>query len=142
MEERFSKRHLAHMKYVLDSFMPFVLLLILFMVSFQFFIPLNSFSQKMINWLNWGLIGYFGARLAISYRLSTSHTDFLHRHWLDLFLVVPVFSMMQEFRALKLIEVEEAPVMGQFMASTTLTNTSYAAKMTRIVRIIKRSVGL
>lgn len=143
IEERFSKRHLAHMQYVLDEFMPFALLLILFVVSFQFFIALSPAAQQMINWLNWILIGYFGVRLVIAYRLSSSHVDFLHNHWLDLFLVIPVFSMMQEFRALRLLPaMEEAPVMGQFMASTTVTNTSYAAKMTRIVRIVKRSFGM
>lgn len=143
IEGRFS-RHRAHqIKVALDNVMPFILLLVGFVIVFEFFLTVTPAMQTWISWANWTLIGYFGARLAVAYRLSTNHEQFMDNHWLDILLVVPVFSVLQEVRVARLAPaLADLPVFQRgILHITEMRSTAgTAAKLTRIVRIIKRSV--
>ncbi|MFB6204759.1 MAG: hypothetical protein ABEJ75_03870 [Candidatus Nanohaloarchaea archaeon] len=142
VEHRLSKRHLTNTKRFLDGFMPLAVLMIAFLVFTQFLGPLDPVYIRFINYANWALIAFFAVRLGIAYRLSNSHQDFVHRHWLDIMLLIPVFSMLQEVRAFSLVAGEEAPVAEELVASSTVANTGLAAKFTKMARIVKRSVKL
>lgn len=143
LESRFS-RHRAHqIKIALDNVMPFILLLVGFVVVFQFFLTVTPAMEIWINRANWALIAYFGARLIVSYRLSTDHDRFMQQHWLDILLVIPLFSIVQEIRVARIAPaLAELPAFERgILKVTQLRSTAgNAAKLTRIVRIIKRSV--
>ncbi|MFB6292329.1 MAG: hypothetical protein ABEI58_02950 [Candidatus Nanohaloarchaea archaeon] len=143
LKSRFS-RHRAHrLKVALDNIMPFTLLLIAFVLVFEFVVPITSRMEIWITRANWALISYFTLRLAVAFRLSRSHHEFMHQHWLDILLVVPVFSMFREIRAGRYaLEMAEAPMVGRFMAGQTqlMSTTQNAAKLTRMARILRRSV--
>jgi hypothetical protein len=140
VDENLSEQGFLSLKLVLDNVMPFILLLIVFVIIFQFFVPITPGVQIWIDRANWTLITYFALRLAVVYRLSNNHTEFFRQHWLDMLLVIPLFSLLQEVRALKLLE--EASLLGTESASGSraAASTGAAAKLTRISRIIKRSI--
>ncbi len=143
IEGRFS-RHRAHqIKILLDHIMPFVLLLIGFIIVFEFFLTVTPRMATWITWANWALIGYFVARLGVSYRLSTNHEKFVDDHWLDILLVIPLFSIVQEVRLARVAPaLADLPVFRRgILHITEISSTAgNAAKLTRITRIIKRSV--
>ncbi len=143
LKNKFS-RHRAHrLKVALDNIMPFTLLLIAFVLIFEFLVPITARMEVWINRANWALIGYFALRLAVAFRLSRSHHEFMHQHWLDILLVVPVVSMFQEIRMGRYaLEMAEAPMVGRFTAGQTTfpAATRNAAKLTRMARILRRSV--
>ncbi|MFB6189999.1 MAG: hypothetical protein ABEJ91_00305 [Candidatus Nanohaloarchaea archaeon] len=143
LESHLSRNRAYRLKMLLDRVMPMVLLLIGFIVVFEFFLNVTAAMERWITWANWALIFYFATRLGVAYRLSTNHERFVHRHWLDILLVVPAFSLLQEVRlariapALDDLPVFERGILRSFQASSQAEN---AAKLTRITRIIKRSV--
>lgn len=142
VESRVSRTRAYRMKMMLDQVMPFVILLIGFIVVFEFLLSISPAMARWISWANWALILYFAARLGVAYRLSTDHEQFVHQHWLDILLVVPAFSLMQEVRlasvapALDDLPVFERGVLHSVRSGSKAEN---AAKLTRITRIIKRS---
>jgi hypothetical protein len=143
IESQLSRSQAYRIKSSLDRVMPMVLLLVGFVLVFEFFLSVTPAMQQWITWANWALIAYFATRLAVSYRLSTNHDQFIHRHWLDILLVVPAFSLMQEVRLAKLAPaLDDLPVFQRGILYTLNTgkNAETAAKMTRITRILKRSV--
>ncbi|MFB6191668.1 MAG: hypothetical protein ABEJ07_04025 [Candidatus Nanohaloarchaea archaeon] len=143
LESHLSRSQAYRMKTALDSVMPVVLLLVGFVLVFEFFLSITPAMARWITWANWALILYFATRLAVAYRLSTNHDRFIQQHWLDILLVVPVFSVMQEARVAKLVPaLDDLPVFrrGVLYAFQGGTAAENAAKLTRITRIIKKSV--
>lgn len=143
LERHFSRSQAYRVKVALDNVMPFVLLLIGFVLVFEFFLSVTSRMQVWINRANWALIVYFGSRLVVSYRLSRDHDQFMHRHWLDIMLVIPIFSLMQEIRFAKMFPaLKDMPVFerGVLHIAKTKPAAENAVKLTRITRIIKKSV--
>ncbi|MFB6189946.1 MAG: hypothetical protein ABEJ91_00010 [Candidatus Nanohaloarchaea archaeon] len=143
IESQISRSQAYRIKSSLDRVMPVVLLLIGFVLVFEFFLSVTPAMQQWITWANWTLIAYYATRLVVSYRLSTNHDKFIHRHWLDILLVVPVFSLMQEVRLARLAPaLDDLPVFerGILYSLNAGKNAETAAKMTRITRILKKSV--
>lgn len=143
IESQLSRSQAYRIKSSLDRVMPAVILLIGFVLVFEFLLSVTPAMQQWITWANWVLVAYFATRLAISYRLSTNHDKFIHRHWLDILLVVPAFSLLQEVKLARLapalddLPVFERGILHSVQASSEAEN---AAKLTRITRIIKKSV--
>lgn len=144
LDERFSDRYFAAVKAVLDSTLPFVLLLVTLLVVFEFGVQVTSQIQGWINIANWAVIGYFVARLVVDFKLSDPGEPFLRRHWLDILMVLPLFSVAREVKVMKLLEESQLITLFNeegLIATSALQNTQVAAKLTRIVRIIKRSLS-
>ena len=132
-----SRKSASRLKVFLDSLLPFALILMSFVVLFQFF-SLGASAERYIGYFNWIVIIFFGARLGIGLRLANSNRNFVKNHWLDALMVIPALSIAKELRLSTVLGEE---VMGE-KATTGLVltrNLDVSAKMTRIVRIIKRS---
>jgi hypothetical protein len=132
-----SRKSASRLKAFLDSLLPFALILMSFVVLFQFF-SLGASAEKYIGYFNWIVIVFFAARLGIGLRLAKSNKKFVKNHWLDALMVIPALTLAKELRLSSVLGEE---VMGE-KATTGLVltrNLDLSAKMTRIVRIIKRS---
>lgn len=143
LEGHLSRSQAYSIKKALDRTMPMILLLIGFVIIFEFFLTITPAMQLWITWANWALIAYFAMRLAVAYRLSTNHDRFVQQHWLDILLVVPAFSLMQEVKMARLAPaMDDLPVFerGILHSLSIGRKADNAAKLTRITRIIKRSV--
>jgi hypothetical protein len=141
-EERLLGQDAASIKRSLDDVLPFIGLLVLFVILFGFVIPVSQRIAVYVTWANYVLITYFAIRLMVEYRLSNSRDLFVREHWLDALMVIPIFGLLEEFEIAAITEqtlLEEYP--GLATGSATLRNTSVAARMTKIMKIIKRSFG-
>jgi hypothetical protein len=133
------RRYAAETKILLDKFLPYSLILLGSLLTINFLGDIKPSTARTINILNWVLVSYFSLRLAMAFRLAESDRDFLRQHWFDALLVLPAFSLIQEFRALVLLgEVGEEEAAAGVIASR---NAGLAAQITRIIRIIKRSLS-
>ncbi len=132
-----SRKSASHLKVFLDSLLPFALILMSFIVLFQFF-SLGASAQKYIGYFNWIVIIFFTARIFIGIRLAKSNKRFVENHWLDAMMVIPALSIARELRMSSILGEE---VMGEKTTTGLILtrNLDLSAKMTRIVRIIKRS---
>ncbi|QKQ98054.1 hypothetical protein GKQ38_00755 [Candidatus Nanohaloarchaea archaeon] len=132
-----SKKSASRLKSVLDYFLPLALILMAFVVFFQFF-SLGSTAEAYINYFNWIVIVFFAARLGIGFRLAKSNTKFVEDHWLDILMVIPALSIAEE---LEMGGVLEQEIAGEKATAglAIIRNLDLSAKMTRITRMIKRS---
>lgn len=141
LESTFSDKNFSAIKAVLDDILPFMLLLIALLVVFQFAFPVTQQFQHYITLANWGVMAYFAVRLTVDYKLSEPGEKFWRNHWLDVLMVIPMFSIFREARVVAI--ADEAVVgtqMGEEVAATSaLRNSRAAAKITRIMRMLKRS---
>lgn len=135
-----SRKSANHAKKLLDSFLPLALILLGFTIAFQFS-GVSARTQTIINYFNWVIVAFFGSRLLIGLRLAHSSRKFVSDHWFDFLLVVPALSILQELKfgsaAAEMASEEEATTGIALTQSTGL-----AAKMTRGLRLIKRSLKL
>ena len=144
VESVISRHQASRVKKILDKVLPLALLGVLFLIMTAFVIPVSQRMATWINYLNWAVIVYFAARLAVEFRLATSSNEFVHEHWLDFMLVVPAFSVLREVKVAKLLEeleilsIDTETVIG----SAALSRLGIAGQITRIIRIVKRSFGL
>jgi hypothetical protein len=115
------------------------LLLLLAVVVLTFFVDIGTSAARIINYLNWLLVFYFALRLGAAFRLASSDRKFLKQHWFDALLVIPAFSLLKEVRALTVLE-ETATEKTAISAAAT-RNVGIAGKLTKIIRIIKRSLS-
>lgn len=139
----FSDRKAAAVKSRLDHFLPLVLLLLALLVVFQFMFAVTPELQQWVNVANWSVAGYFAIRLAVDYKLHDPGEQFWRNHWLDILMVIPLFSLIQEARIIRLAEESLIASVGEEMVATSaIRNTKVAAEVTRIVRILRRSIRL
>lgn len=143
MDAKIAGEDALSLKRGLDSVLPFIFLLLGFIVLFGFVVPVSQRVAIWVTWANYVVIAYFGVRLAVEYRLSNSNDQFLREHWLDLLMVIPVFSLFEEF---KLAQLMEQSVLARFApemaaSSAAFRSTTVAARMTKIARMLKRSIG-
>ena len=135
-----SRKSANRVKKLLDSFLPLALILLGFTIAFQF-AGVSTQIQAVITYFNWAIVVFFGSRLLIGLRLAHSSRKFVSDHWFDFLLVVPALSILQELKfgsaAAELAAEEEATTGLALTQSTGL-----AAKMTRGLRLIKRSLKL
>jgi hypothetical protein len=138
---RISEKRFAAVKQLLDNILPFMLLLLAFIILFQFAFPVTEQLQQYLTLANWGVMAYFAVRLAVDYRLSGPDDNFWQNHWMDVLMVVPLFSAAREARLARAAEetVVASDAGEQLLATSAIRNSRAAAKVTRILRIIKRS---
>jgi hypothetical protein len=135
------RKYAAETKIFLDRFLPYSLILLGSLLTLNFLVDVGTSTAKMINILNWALISYFSLRLAMAFRLADSDTEFLKQHWFDALLVLPAFTLLQEVRALTMlgeVGVGEEEAAAGILASR---NAGLATQITRIIRIVKRSLS-
>ncbi|MFB6209070.1 MAG: hypothetical protein ABEJ56_02925 [Candidatus Nanohaloarchaea archaeon] len=140
-EQLISKKKAFRLKAFLDQILPVALLSLTFVVLFGLFVPVTEKLRIYITYLNWGVIVYFAARLAIEFRLSSHRDTFFRTHWLDFLLVVPAVSVLREVRTFGALSDlglfdEEALVSAAF-----LKELGVSAQLTKISRIVKKSIG-
>lgn len=140
LERVVPRSYAARVKVLLDRFLPYSLILLFSLIVLSILGGVNSRTATVIYYLNWTLVGYFALRLALAFRLAKNDTEFLKQHWFDALLVVPAFTLVQEFKAFK---VFENSVQGEEALSgmAVTRNAGIASQITRIVRIIKRSLS-
>lgn len=140
--QHFSDKRFAAIKQRLDSALPFMLLLLTLLIVFQFAFPVTEQFQHYLVFANWGVMAYFAARLVVDYRLSGDEEGFWRSHWMEVLMVIPMFSIMQEARLAKV--AEESVIASEagegILATSAFRNSQAAARITRILRIIKRSI--
>jgi len=138
-----SRKQAIEARKVLDHLLPFALLTLLFVVLAGLGIPLSGSFATFVTYLNYAVIAYFIARLAIGFRLAQSNKKFFKNHWLDFALVIPAFSLLQEVRLMAALEdIEILGIDSDTIASSAIVsrNAGVFAKLSRIIRIVKRSV--
>jgi len=75
----------------------------------------------------------------MAFRLAESDREFLRQHWFDALIIIPAFTLVQEIKALAIFEEAES---GEATAGIMTTqNAGIAAQITKIVKIIKRSIS-
>lgn len=133
-----SKKTVIRLKGFLDYLLPFALILMSFVVLFQFF-SLGPVFERYVNYFNWFVIVFFAARLGIGFRLANSNRKFVEDHWLDALMVIPALTIAEE---LELGGVLESQVVGEHATAglAILQNLDISAKLTRITRLIKRTL--
>lgn len=142
LEKVISRKKAFQVKSLLDWILPIALLSLTFVLLFSLFIPVTDKMAIYVNYLNWGVIIYFAARLAIELRLSTHRERFVQNHLLDFLLVIPAFSVLKQVKLLEVFEELELFEEETMVTAAFMKEASLAGQMTRITRIIKRSIGL
>jgi hypothetical protein len=133
------RKYAAEFKLFLDRFLPYALILLLSMIVLNFLGNITDQTSRAIRYLNWLLICYFSLRLAMAFRLAESDREFLRQHWFDALIIIPAFTLVQEIKALAIFEEAES---GEATAGIMTTqNAGIAAQITKIVKIIKRSIS-
>ncbi len=130
-------------KSALDNVLPFILILLGFIVLFNFFLPVTPRIEQWIVYGNWVVLFYFAIRVGVEFKLASSDREFVRQHWLDLMMLVPVFSLFREIRMARALErLGLMSASEEFMTgSATFRSTGIAARLTKISRMIKRSLG-
>jgi len=144
MDAQIAGEDALSLKQSLDNVLPFIFLLLGFIVLFGFVVPVSERVAVWVNWANYVVLSYFGVRLMVEYRLSNSNDQFVKDHWMDMMMVIPAFSLLRE---VKLIQFFEESLLARFApevaaGSASFRSTTVAAKLTRIARVMKRSIGL
>ena len=140
IESRYSYNDALDLKIFLDNILPFILILVTFVILFGFFLPVNATVQKWVGWANWTVIGYFSLRLFVGFRLARSKEKFIRQHWFDFLLIIPLFSLLAQAQVFGLLGEMNLPVEEGLVTPAIVQNTGVAAQMTRITRIVSRSV--
>ena len=144
IEETLMPRRLAHrFKPLLDHLLPIAVLALFFVILLGFYVPVNQQAAALINYLNWGVIIYFTARLGVAFRLRDTKESFVEEHWVDFMMIFPAFSLLKEIKIVQALEEfelfhEEGMLLG---SAAALRNVGLATQLTRITRIVKRSIG-
>lgn len=141
LEKVISRRKASRFKKILDSILPVALLSLTFVVLFGFFVPVTETMKVYISYLNWAVILYFAARLAVELRLSKHREQFVQNHLLDFLLVIPAFSVLREVKLLSALGEIDLLDEEAAMSVAFTKEASLAGQMTRITRIVKRSIG-
>ena len=139
VESVIPRTYAAKSKLFLDRFMPFALILLGSLLTLNYLVPVTERVGTYITYGNWLLMSYFVIRLAAAFRLAESDKKFLKQHWFDALLVIPAFTLVQEIKGIKIIG--EATTAEEGILSTSLTNLPLATQLSRIIRIIKRSIS-
>ncbi|MFB6144956.1 MAG: hypothetical protein ABEJ99_00445 [Candidatus Nanohaloarchaea archaeon] len=137
----FTREDASRMKSLLDNILPFAVLSLFFVLLVGYVIPVNYAMVQYINYVNWFVMIYFAARLAVGFRLARSKNVFLEQHWLDFALVIPAFSLLQQFQMLQVFEESEVMGIGggELLGSVAITQIGTAAKLTRVTRVLKKT---
>jgi hypothetical protein len=145
MENKIAGQDALSIKSALDDILPFVILLLAFSVMFSFVVPVSNNLSVWITRANYLVIVYFAARLAVEFKLSNSNHQFVHDHWLDMLMVIPAFSILQEAKFVRLADdlFEEYELLSssEMMTGSAFRSTGVAARMTKISKIVKRSIS-
>jgi len=142
-ESLISEKRAFEAKKWLDRLLPLVLILLSSVILIGMGVSVNPMIASTINYLSWGVIIYFAARLAVGFRIAKSNRKFFRNHWMDFVLVIPAFSLLEEVQLFKFLEdiqlfsIDTETAAGSAAATR---NTGLFAKVTRIVRIGKKSV--
>lgn len=145
IDARFSDQRFAAIKRGLDNVLPMMLLLVTFLVIFQFVLDVTARVKAVLAVANWAVAAYFAVRLAVDFKLSDPGEPFLKQHWMEMIMVIPLFSLLQEARLLKLVQESEligtelALTEQELLATSSLRNTQIAAKLTKIIHLVRRS---
>ena len=142
-EALISEKRAFKAKKWLDRLLPLALISLAFIFLIGIGVSLNPAVAKAINYLNWIVIIYFGARLLVGFRLAQSNKKFFRSHWMDFVLVVPAFSLLREVKILQFItDLEIFSIKGEAVAGSAVAsnNAGIFAKIARIVRIGKKSI--
>lgn len=143
MDSRLKDQDALSIKSSLDDILPMILIVLLFVVLFNFVIPVGQKLHLWVTWANYLVIAYFSVRLIVEYRLASSHEKFFHEHLFDFLMIVPAVSILEEvklFQAARDYEiVEQTP---GFLTGASLPTLGISARLGKIFRIIKRSIGL
>ena len=147
MDSRLKEQDALSIKSSLDDVLPGILIVLGFVVLFNFFIPVGQKIQIYVTWMNYLVIAYFSVRLIVEYRLSSSRNKFLHEHVFDFLMVIPAVSILQEVKLLKAVgeigeEYELMDAAPEVITGASIQTTGIAAKLGKIFKIIKRSIGL
>ena len=143
MEKVISRHKASRLKSFLDQILPIALLSLTFVLIFSLAVPVTDKMAVYINYLNWAVVFYFAARLSVELRLSDHREQFVHNHWLDFLLVVPAFSVLKQVKLVEMIaEVELFEEENAFISATFFKEAGIAAQVTKITRMVKRSIGL
>jgi len=143
LDDAFTEKEASRAKKFLDKLLP-IALITLGAITAAFFLPVGSTAENTINYLNYALIIYFGLRLIIEFKLSSSNHQFLSDHWTDFVLLVPAFSLLREvkiFQAASRLGI--VSLEGEALASSAaLSRLGMAGRISRITKIVKKSIGL
>lgn len=143
MESSFTRNHASRMKKSMDDVLPLMFVLLGCIMLFSFVIPVSPRMAMWVTYANYLVIVYFVARLVVEYRLAVSGEPFFRNHWLDMLMVIPAFSILEEVKFLGLldefIEIEALP--GALSGAATRA-TGVSARIAKIFRLVKRSIGL
>ncbi len=134
-----SRKDASRMKSFLDQILPFALLSLTFVIFFGFFIPVPDKAAVYINYLNWILVFYFAARLAVEFRLSKHRETFVQNHILDFLLIIPAFSVLKQLKVLDLFAEMELFEEETVISAAFMKEAGIATQVSRITRIIKKS---
>lgn len=149
MQKKIMGEDALSIKKSLDDVLPFIFLLLGFSVLFGFILPVSKTVAVYVTWANYVVIAYFAIRLVVEFRLSNSRDRFVKDHWIDMLMVIPAVSIIQEARIFRFVSglgfLDELGLTAQksslLTGSATLEGTSVAARLTKISRMIKRSLG-
>lgn len=149
MDKKIMGEDALSLKKSLDDVLPFIFLLLGFSILFGFVLPVNHTLAVYVTWANYVVIAYFAVRLVVEFRLSNSSDSFFKDHWLDMLMVIPAVSIIQEARLFRFIgglqfldDIGLAARNSKLLTgSATLEGTGIAARLTKIARMIKRSIG-
>ncbi|WEL19742.1 hypothetical protein [Candidatus Nanohalococcus occultus] len=143
IDASFTKDHASRMKKSLDNVLPLMFLLLGGIIVFSFFVPVSPQMATWVTYANYLVIVYFVARLVVEYRLAVSSEPFFRNHWLDLLMVVPAFSILEEVKLFAVFdELIEFELMPEAATGAAARATGVSARIAKIFRIVKRSIGL
>lgn len=131
-------RRAVQIRAAMDNVLPFIGLLVGFIVIFGLLLNPGPAVARYVKYANYAVLAFFILRLGVEYRLKSSETSaqtFLENHWLDVAMVIPAFSVLEEVELAGMLE-ETA------LGTVSVRGTSMAAHLTKISRVLKRSVGL
>lgn len=143
LESAVSRHRATRIKSFLDYILPVALLSLTFVIVFSIAVQLTEQVRVYVSYLNWAVILYFASRLIVELRLSDNRERFIQNHWFDFALVIPAFSFLKQIKILELVsefdllEQENALISAKFFREAVI-----ATEVTRITRIVKRSIGL
>ena len=142
MEQKIAVQDALSIKAALDDVLPFIILLLAFVIMFSFVVPVSDRMHVWVNYANYLVIAYFATRLAVEFKLANSKHQFMNDHWVDMLMVVPAFSILQEARIMRIVEeTAVARYSSNMVTGSALQGTGIAARLTRISRMVKKSLS-
>lgn len=143
MEKVVSRHRASQIKSFLDHILPIALLSLTFVLIFSLAIPVTDQMAVYVNYINWAVVIYFASRLSVELRLSNHREQFLQNHILDFILVIPAFSVLKQVQLIEAIaEFELFEEENAMISATFFKEAGIAAQVTKITRMVKRSIGL